>query len=434
MKNLRFTNIVSLFVISFFIIAAPAYSENRFKLKPGAKAETCIECHKVVRDTLKSPFVHPLVKMGECSGCHNPHTSDHGKLLEADINQLCSGCHKKIIPDKARSIHKVVVEGNCVSCHDPHASDNKFILLKKGNGLCFECHSDIDDLVGKAEYGHEPVEKEAGCLNCHNPHASAEFNYILKDDSTSLCIECHKTDKKKFAKKHMDYPVADSRCTSCHNAHGSNKRGIIYDDVHEPVAKKQCEKCHDEPGSATPLAIKKSGTELCRECHKDVVTEIFAKNRVHMPLLDKTGCLNCHSPHAAKQKNLLSGTIIKICGDCHSDTVELQEISIKNPENKNICKPVKEGNCISCHSPHSSDNILLIAEDSISFGTCDKCHEWQTHSTHPIGEDIIDPRNQNLGVDCLSCHKACGTGNKTSMMPFVNTYVLCIQCHSDYRK
>src|SRR4030066_1194997 len=103
------------------------------------------------------------------------------------------------------------------------------------------------------------------------------------------------------------------------------------------------------------------------ECHKDVINEMFNKNRLHWPLVDKTGCLNCHSPHATKQKKLVTDSIINLCGECHSDTVTLQEISKNNPENQNLCKPIKEGNCIACHSPHTSDNVLLTPKPSMSY-------------------------------------------------------------------
>ena len=425
---------VVLWVISMLMIAAPAYSQNKFKLKKGADSTICIGCHETLQAALNRAYVHEPVKNGECSGCHNPHTSHEGKLLNDNINVLCSGCHKKIIPEKTRSIHKVVIEGNCVSCHDPHASNNQFILVKKGNELCFDCHEDVASFIQTAEFKHEPVEKKKGCLNCHNPHASADFNFLLNKDASVLCKECHRTDEKKFAGRHMNYPVADSQCTSCHNAHGSSKRSIIFDEVHAPVAQKECDKCHEGPSSPTPLKAIKDGIELCKDCHSQMINEIFKKAEVHWPLVDTKGCLHCHNPHASKERKLLNGKVVNMCGQCHADTVRLQEISINNPENTKLCKPVKEGDCISCHAPHSSDGPILAAGKTFSFDTCDKCHEWQTHSTHPIGEKVVDPRNKNLIVDCLSCHKACGTANKPAMMPYDSTYVLCIQCHESYKR
>jgi predicted CXXCH cytochrome family protein len=158
------------------------------------------------------------------------------------------------------------------------------------------------------------------------------------------------------------------------------------------------------------------------------------KNRVHWPVLDDTGCLNCHGPHATKQPKLLKGDLKSVCGKCHGDTAELQEWSKSNPKNDKLCEPVKSGNCIACHSPHAADNILLVAQPSMSFDVCGKCHEWQRHSTHPIGEKVFDQRNKNLALDCMSCHRGCGTGNKPMMLHYDTTYELCIQCHIERRR
>jgi len=186
--------------------------------------------------------------------------------------------------------------------------------------------------------------------------------------------------------------------------------------------------------SWAPLKIKKLGTSLCRQCHREMIERAFSKDRIHWPLVDSKGCLNCHAPHGAKQKKLLNGLTLTVCGKCHSDTVELQAWSKKNPKNKKLCEPVKTGNCISCHAPHSSDNILLFARTSINAELCGECHEWQSHSTHPIGDKVIDQRNKNLTLDCLSCHKGCGTGNKPSMLHYELTEELCIQCHTDRKR
>jgi len=165
-----------------------------------------------------------------------------------------------------------------------------------------------------------------------------------------------------------------------------------------------------------------------------MIKETFDKNRVHWPLLDKDSCLNCHDPHGSKYKSLVKGSNNKVCGKCHSDTVELQEWSKNNPKNKKLCEPVKSGNCTRCHNPHGSDNILYITQKDISFGLCGECHKWETHATHPIGEKIIDQRNKTLTMGCLSCHKACGTSNNPIMMHFNTTYELCVQCHVERKR
>ena len=413
-------------LMSLLTFAVPAHSKNEFKLKLGAKGQICLKCHETFQKTLKSRYVHPLLKKGECTGCHVPHTSSHQSLLNADKAKLCYNCHKKVLPENARSSHEVVVEGKCETCHDSHGSNNRFILSKSGNELCLDCHKDMSAELSEVRFKHKSIDKGKGCLNCHDPHASAKSNSLLERDAPSLCLKCHQTNKPSFAKKHMNYPVKTADCTSCHNPHGSNNRGAIFDVAHAAVIEGKCTECHQKP---TSLKTKKKTTQLCRGCHQDMVEQTFNKNRVHWPLLDKVGCVNCHDPHATKEQKLLKGSMVNVCGRCHADTVQLQEWSIKNSKDERICEPIKKGNCTACHSPHAADNVLLIREQDISFGLCGRCHEWETHSTHPIGEKFIDIRDKNLSLTCLSCHRACGTGNNPAMLTFSTTHELCIQCH-----
>jgi predicted CXXCH cytochrome family protein len=267
---------------------------------------------------------------------------------------------------------------------------------------------------------------EKACIICHNPHGSLKAAALLKDEVPALCKGCHQTDKSIFVKQHVNYPVGNSRCTKCHSVHGSDKAGMIYNSAHPPFANKTCNLCHESPGTPNPLALKKKGFELCRGCHNNMVNEMFAKNRLHLPVLGKDGCLNCHSPHASPERPLLKAALIPLCGSCHADTIQRQDKSITKHE------PVREGVCTVCHSPHASNNVLLFTQAS-TIELCAQCHDWQKHSTHPIGEKVIDKRNKNLTLQCLSCHRSHGTEFK-HMLPFATTSELCTQCHVEYKR
>ncbi len=399
-------------------------AQEKFKLKPGAKGKVCITCHADFQEKLKSLYVHTPVKTGDCTGCHSPHASSHGKLLAADPNRICFKCHSKILPDSAVSSHKVVSEGNCVKCHDPHATNNRFVLLKPGNDLCFGCHKSLGDSISKVKFKHSPVQK--GCTVCHNPHASARGPHLLKEEAKTLCLQCHKTDKGSFASRHMGYPVAKGRCTTCHAPHGSDAGGLLYANVHKPVANKQCSQCHEAPTSSNPFATKKAGYELCKGCHSAMVNDTFNKNRIHWPVVSNKGCSSCHNPHASPEKGLLKAPMLGLCGNCHADTIARQQKSqTKHP-------PISEGNCTACHSPHSSDNAFILNQASV-IDLCGTCHDWQKHSTHPIGEKLRDPRNKNLFVQCLSCHRSHGTENK-NFIYFAQIGEMCTQCHAQYKR
>ncbi len=421
----RFRTALLVLAAAWIAAASPASSQddNKFKLKPGAKGKICLTCHTAFQEKMSLPYVHTPVKSGDCSDCHNPHTSDHGKLMAADTGGICLTCHDGIVPAAAQSVHKVVVAGQCVKCHDPHAAKNRFNLLAAGNELCGGCHKDVADAVAKNRFQHAPVGK--GCLNCHNPHASERSAFLLKDGVPSLCTGCHSPAVPAFVRQHQNYPVAKARCTSCHDPHGSDRGGLLWADTHAPVGNRMCNQCHMEPASPDALKTKRQGFELCRGCHNTMVNETFANNRVHWPVVGKGSCLNCHSPHASKETGLLRAPTRALCGTCHSDTIARQEKSLVKH------KPVAEGECTKCHSPHASNNVFLL--DNATIDLCGSCHDWQKHTTHPIGAKIVDPRNRNLAVDCLSCHRSHGTDQKVFAY-FDPKMELCVQCHAGFQR
>jgi len=414
----------ALLVTALLLCAASLVgAANDFKLKPGARGKLCVDCHDGFEEVLAQPFVHTPITEGECSACHSPHTSNHEMLLSAQTGEMCLECHDDLVPEETQSAHEVFVDGKCILCHDPHSSENENILRATGSALCFDCHEEMGERVAENDEEHEPVTED--CLECHNPHVSAESTHLLSDSEPGLCLDCHETDDASFAKQHNDYPVTKARCTACHDPHGSNTEGILYDNVHEPVVEKKCDECHEGTGSS-PFALKETGFELCEGCHYEEVIDHLNKDRVHWPLLDKTGCLNCHAPHASPQESLLKAPMLDLCSSCHADTVARQErAQTEHP-------PMAEGACTECHSPHSSDNLFLLNEAS-SLDLCENCHEWQTHSTHPIGDKIVDPRNQNVTLECFSCHRSHGTEYE-HFLYYETTNDLCIQCHQELRR
>jgi predicted CXXCH cytochrome family protein len=393
--------------------------EDPYRLKPGAKGTLCLECHVVFQEKARLPHVHTPVKAGECTRCHNPHASTHGQLLAAEPGEICATCHAGIVPPKPRSVHAPVASGECARCHDPHASRNRNVLTTPGNDLCATCHAEVAARAVRAKFQHDPVGKS--CLTCHDPHASRGSPSLLKKEEPALCIGCHRTDQAAFAARHQNYPVAKGRCTACHDPHGSESSAMLRASVHAPIPNKMCNQCHFDASSPNALATRRQGVELCRACHSPMIGETLAKNRVHWAAVEGTGCLVCHAPHASSEPALLRLPAKPLCATCHADTMERQERSaVKHP-------PAEEGNCAACHSPHASDQVFLLAEADL--GTqCGACHEWREHSSHPIGEKFADPRNRNLRLDCLSCHRTHGTPFK-ALAHFDTGADLCVQCH-----
>jgi predicted CXXCH cytochrome family protein len=415
---------MTVLAISGLLLVSMASAEGPYKLKPGAKGRLCLDCHNQFKEKLTKPFVHTPVKKGECSGCHNPHASSHGQFLGDDAGRICFSCHADIVPEKTVSTHAAVVAGECVKCHDPHSSAHKNNLLEAGSKLCFGCHQELGQRLATAKYRHKPVDQN--CLTCHDAHASTTAGALLGKAVPEACTGCHNPASASFLGQHMNYPVGKARCTTCHDPHGSNSPGLLYDNFHKPVANKMCNQCHLEPNSPEPFKTKKPGFELCKGCHNSTFNDFSAKKRIHWPMFGEVGCANCHEPHASPQKGLLRKPMLTLCGECHADTIARQDKSLLKHQ------PIKDGECSSCHDPHASNNLHLFLQPSVN-DLCGSCHDWHKHSTHPIGEKAVDPRNPNLTLDCTSCHRSHGTEYKMMMYtPTVSE--MCTQCHTKYMR
>jgi len=410
---------------SFAVFAgSPARAANDFRLKQGSITKVCVECHDEFSEILKRPFLHTPVSKGDCAGCHNPHTSRHEKLLAADSREICQSCHEEMFEGETESAHEVFVERKCFACHDPHGANNKNNLIRSGSDLCIECHKGLGKQIATNKFEHDPVTES--CVECHDPHASKKSANLLVEAQPSLCLDCHDASDSSFQRVHKNYPVQKARCTACHDPHGSNTAGLLFDNVHEPVAERACGECHAKPTSASPFALKDVGLEICEGCHYDMVVEALNKASVHWPLLDDKGCINCHAPHASREAALLKAPQSEVCSQCHADSVQRQARSRTNHP------PVAKGQCNECHSPHGSDNPFLTNE-STTIELCAKCHEWQTHSTHPIGEKVVDPRNANVTLQCSSCHRTHGTEYE-HFLYFQTKDETCVQCHTNLRR
>jgi predicted CXXCH cytochrome family protein len=95
-------------------------------------------------------------------------------------------------------------------------------------------------------------------------------------------------------------------------------------------------------------------------------------------------------------------------------------------------RPIQEGNCEACHASHAADSVFLLKQPSV-IKLCEACHDWSKHSSHPMGEKIVDTRNKNITMQCLSCHRSHGTGYRY-MIALPTVTDLCVQCHKQFKR
>ena len=327
----------------------PQNKIQTFKLtdKPPA---LCYQCHPAF-GTMR--HVHPPVKDGMCTTCHNPHDSAEPKLLAQPAKELCASCH----PDKTdfKFVHGPAATGDCTSCHNPHESQNANLLVKVGADLCFTCHIDMQADV-KKKVVHQALA--GGCTSCHNPHGSPVKKFFAVAGA-GLCYQCHpKIENKLKEAKTIHPPIKSERgCASCHAPHASDVEKLL----------------------------PKLGKDLCLDCHKGILTKTMTV--FHGPIRDGK-CTPCHDPHGTKYDKLLinnyttefyvsySDTEFQFCFSCHNRDL------LRNPTttyatgfrdgNKNlhylhVNRKDRGKACKACHVVHGGESLKLIA-DKVPFG------------------------------------------------------------------
>lgn len=168
----------------------------------------CRDCHE---DMAKVVVAHK-----NCRGCHAtidprviPHSPDGKKARQvvAAGPEMCLACHDRN-KFQGKGTHAPTGLGQCLLCHNPHASEHVRLLIKKPVELCLDCHPDIVKGVHNLNefspsahpMGNEKIPigdplrpgREFYCGSCHNPHR-AEFPKLSRYGSGMMwCIKCHK--------------------------------------------------------------------------------------------------------------------------------------------------------------------------------------------------------------------------------------------------
>ena len=408
-----------LFVLAaFFLIPGCDLSAaNRLKAKV---PDLCYECHKEMKEDLKDRYVHFLYKGGKCTTCHNSHVSNIKGLMNDEIDSVCLKCHEKMrkLLDRA-AVHSALKDGECTDCHRPHSGDNKHLLVTDEKKLCMECHEDLKAQIEKP-YGCLPF-KEGKCSSCHNSHASVEENMLI-DPPNKLCQECH-APGCKAGDVSIASIVKDMDCTGCHSGHASEEKGLLGPYGHTVFLAKNCQECHNPITTGGKMTTRMKGKELCLSCHKQSDGKIkYIEDDIHIKGA-KNPCSLCHDNHASGKKNLTKNES-RICIECHEAT-EKRTSAMEKTLKTIKCVPVKERQCFECHIPTHSDLPLNYRADGIDM--CARCHETEHKITHPVGKDVIDPRDGGQ-LTCLSCHSMHAARDEF-LLTYDRNRTLCIQCH-----
>jgi predicted CXXCH cytochrome family protein len=373
------------------------------------------DCHP---DIGAGEWVHGPVGVGACTVCHTAiEGEDHKFAFPAEREELCFACHEDSRDYMMKSVlHTPVAEGNCTGCHDPHSTAYRFSLKGEAKALCFNCH---DQTMFEGESVHGPVAV-GDCNACHDPHASEFVNQLL-DDPIAICFTCHDDRRDMMEMRHLHPPVEES-CLSCHAAHASASRMLLpdkapdlcygcHEDIetyaassnpHAPVASGQCDQCHDPHGSNHPKLFPRPAKDLCFECHSELSEYVQAQAHHHGPL-GEGDCNACHDPHGSEHHMILREDFPEdfytpyaeekyaICFKCHNHQIAMEEHTETltdfrdgdlNLHYLHVNKDEKGRTCRACHQVHASSQEKHIRL-SVPYGSI----AWELPVTFTKTED-----------------------------------------------
>lgn len=189
-------------------------------------AQRCLTCHAGHAE--QSGFLRSSHMKNDvsCLGCHSVHHAKEPRLLVAKSNDLCFSCHGEMQAEFNKPSHHRVQEGliTCADCHNVHgaAKPKQVRDAADGDAVCFKCHRDKQ---GPFVFEHLPVKTE-GCSACHTPHGSSNPKLLTRNQTNSLCTECHGT--ATLPSLH-NQSAKYAQCTLCHVAiHGSNTSNVLF--------------------------------------------------------------------------------------------------------------------------------------------------------------------------------------------------------------
>ena len=205
--------------------------------------------------------------------------------------------------------------------------------------------------------------------------------------------------------------------------------------------------CAEEPIEHPFIEAKDIKTETCLTCHPEKKEGRFVHTAVRL------GCENCH--HIISEQNKTTITLFatggELCARCHE--------AEKDPV---LHAPYKNGQCLICHDPHSSE--FKAQTRSARNSLCLECHAPRPATArtasifniqkisradleaipkieldptlhfghprpgHPVAE-VADPLHRGERMSCLSCHNPHASTLPNLLVVAKGGAHICNACH-----
>lgn len=188
-----------------------------------------------------------------------------------------------------------------------------------------------------------------------------------------------------------------------------------------------CEACHgpgsehvEGGGDVTKIVSfgglsKQEATNRCLICHGESHAQRHFSESSHAG--NDVGCLDCHSPHHAKEpQHLLVRAQPNLCYGCHINTKADFAKPYRHRVNEGLIR------CTDCHNVHGTTILRQVKTLPSGDLVCYKCHP---DKEGPFVYEHVPVKTEG----CSSCHIPHGSTNPR-LLRVVQVNLLCLQCHT----
>jgi len=333
------------------------------------------------------------------------------KSVNMASSEKQSKADKLVKPHKAdpkADPNDYVGSDSCATCHNNEAAhfsitahrktmnDESFPFDQRG---CEACHGGAKKHVefhkAAAQLYEDGKPEEAEDLYADKEKADAAkvryFKSLSSAEATAVCLKCHEGEQgrseERFNFRRSEHHKQGVSCLDCHASHSPKRAEFL---------------------------LKDTQPNLCYSCHSEQKSS-FSRPFHHKVPEGTMKCTDCHNQHGGfLNKQLRSGIGADVaCLKCHSD---------KSGPFVFEHAPVRVEGCVSCHTPHGSNNAKMLTRSSVKF-LCLECHSnaptlpgqesTGTGPTTPSFHNLALPRFQN----CTVCHSKIH-GSNTSKVYF----------------
>lgn len=303
-----------------------------------------------------------------------------------------------------------------------------------GSGWCLLCHQVINFTWWRtshhAGFQRRGLKGSLECEVCHGDGTAHILSLGLKkmpdlktadqEKINQVCGLCHlgpqdgpvpapRLSRQAWtAGSHLKKGLA---CTSCHQIHAPEEKD----------RNRLCHRCHSPGEALGELTGRKAHTsgEHCTTCHRPHGeirgSEEFTRKYVHKPVQEGK-CSECHTPHQAASGKLTLGEANAICLKCHEDKVTFYLFNAHGQ----AAIWSGQGQCLSCHEVHSSNYRGLLVNEP--YRVCRACHYNMKPHHFLLAANLSEEQ-----LPCTDCHNP--HSNEAYAYLKMDQKNLCLDCH-----